>query len=299
MILAVALGAGLFAATRAEADLLMPTDGQYAVLIEPGAHNFGLNNASITGNVGIGLGLTGSAQIASNGFIFEKTPGDPTTGQLRFADPTGTVSNAGNVQGGVLFNQPGVTQAINDANALGTFEAAQPGTPLTITGSGQVINASSGMLDPHGNLVFMTSTFSNNNGGITINGTASQFVVININNGTNNQAWNGPISLTGGITSDHVLFNFTGTGNFTASTGGATVNGIFLMPHMAVNVDNTIVMGRIFGGVPNADFQIVSGLMLTAPTFQTSVPEPSPLAISALASALVLGGRAVRRRFVR
>jgi hypothetical protein len=94
------------------------------------------------------------------------------------------------------------------------------------------------MLDGSGNRVFTVGSngFNNNNGGFTIVGLATDFVVININNGTTNESLGGPISLSGGITPDHVLFNFTGTsGNLGASAGGATVNGLILAPNMKIN----------------------------------------------------------------
>ena len=113
---------------------------------------------------------------------------------------------------------------------------------------------SNGTLDAFGNRVFSltTSAYSNNNQGFTVVGGASDFVVFNINNGTSNEALGGPISLSGGIISDHVLFNFVGTsGNLQAATGGVTVNGIFLAPNMKINLDNVIsINGRLSADGP-------------------------------------------------
>jgi hypothetical protein len=168
---------------------------------------------------------------------------------------------------------------------------------LTISGGGQVVNASSGTLDGSGNNVFTVASngFNNNNSGFTINGTANQFVVINVNSGSSNESLGGPISLTGGITSDHVLFNFTGTGHLGASAGGATVNGVFLAPGMLINLDNVTIDGRLFGGQNNADFQTVSGFHLFAPA---PVPEPASLILT-LSGLATLGLAGTWRRLRR
>lgn len=266
-------------APQAKASVVWGNALDYSVLIEPGAHSFQLNNSVINGTVGISSGLgSGGVQIASNGFINEATPGQPSTGQLQLVDAAASVSNPGNVQGGVLFNQSAVTTAINTVNSIAATLAGEAGTSLTISGGGQVVNASSGTLDGSGNRVFTlaSNAFNNDNGGFSINGTASQYVVLNINNGVSNEALGGPISLTGGITADHVIFNFTGTsGNLGASAGGATIAGVFIAPNMKVNLDNMTLDGWLFGGRTGQDFQLVSGFELDTPTVVTPVPEPA------------------------
>jgi len=132
------------------------------------------------------------------------------------------------------------------------------------------------------------NNFSHLSGGITINGSASQFVVININNGTTNEAVNGAVNLSGGITSDHVLFNFVGTGGqLGAAANRAVANGIFLAPNMKINIDAITIDGRLFGGgssTSNNDFQIVSNAFVI-------IPEPSTIV---LAAAGLLGIGAIR-----
>lgn len=286
----------------AKASFFFGTAENYGVLIEPGAHSFQLNNSTINGTVGIGANIGGAGgnpaniQIASNGFIKDAVTGMPTTGQLLLVDNinTASISNTANVQGGVLANQSQVTTAINTVNSLNTTLGAEPGTALTISGNGQVVNASSGMLDGSGNFIFTIASngFNNNNQGFTVNGGVNDYVVLNIDNGTSNEAFGGPILLSGGITPDHVLFNFVGTGgNLGASAGGATINGTVLVPHMNVNLDNMTLNGHLFGGQTGGDFQTVSGFNLNAP-----IPEPSTLVLLG-AGALLLSSYRRRRRF--
>ncbi len=236
--------------------------------------------------------------IASNGFI---------TGQLQLADASAFVSNPGNVAGGAFFSQSQVTTAINTVNSLSSSLGAETGTPLIITGGSggipQPFSASSGTLDGSGNEVFTVAAnaLHNNSTGITINGTASQFVVININNGTSNESLNGPILLSGGITSDHVLFNFTGTSGHlgSGSTNGSVENGNFLAPNMLVNLDNVVIDGRLFGGQRGADFSIVSGFMLNQPVSPRSVggaPEPSSIVLIGIGGIACLAGYSWRNR---
>jgi hypothetical protein len=269
----------------------------YGVLVESGAHSYQLNNSTINGNVGIGANLgSGGVQIASNGFI---KLGGGGTGRLDIVDASATVSNPGNVAGGVHFSQSQVTIALSTVNSLNTTLGAESGTTLTISGSGQTVLASSGTLDGSGNHVFtvVANGFNNNSGGFTIQGSSTDYVVINIDNGTSNESFQGPINLTGGITSDHVLLNFVGTsGNLgSGSTNGAAINADILAPNMAVNLDNMVINGRLFGGLSGQDFQTVSGFTLNQPV---NVPEPSSVALLGLGGLAATAAR-LRRRWRR
>jgi len=180
-------------------------------------------------------------------------------------------------------NDPFVTSALNYVNInLSQTLGGRAGTDLTLASS-QTVNASAGILDIEGNRVFDTTSVNLNNASIlTINGAASDYVVVNVTD--NNPAFNGQILLSGGITSDHVLFNMFG-GNYTTHTGGPTLTislngqttrGIFLDPNGGMQMNNGTLLGRFFGGdVQNQ--QIVSGANLTAP-----VPEPGSVCLAAL-----------------
>ena len=273
------------ASSATQAGFIIGSASNYAVLVEPSLHNVQLTSDSgVTGNVGVGspvnsVGLSGGTIHGNVDFSGAQPSGGPNFG----GTVTGTVAN----------NVAAVTSALTTMNALNTTLGAESGTALIISGSGQIINASSGTLDGSGNEVFTVASnkFNNNSGGITINGTASQFVVININNGNSNEKFNGAISLSGGITSDHVLFNFVGTGGeLGGAANKAIANGIFLAPNMKINVDATTIDGRLIGGgstTSNNDFQIVSNAFVNAP-----VPEPSS---AVLATCGLLGLLAWRR----
>jgi hypothetical protein len=164
----------------------------------------------------------------------------------------------------------------------------------------KVINAGSGFLDASGNRVFTVDSHgfdlrsNSDTHGLTINGAASDFVVINFSKMKN---INGGIFLTGGLTPDHVLFNYTGGGNFNPTSNHHTVSGDFLAVGANVTWNAVTINGRLFGGADGHDFRLNSGSVLDGPM----VPSPEPsTAVVALASLVALacaaGVRRIRHR---
>jgi hypothetical protein len=294
-IVFVALTAWAFLPVESRADFLLGQASNYAVLVEPNLHNFGLTSDSgVFGNVGIGSPIN-AVQLA----------GGIITGNLDFSllPPSGGPNFGGTVVGSVGVNVAAVTSALNTVNSLNTTLGAESGTALVVTGAGQTINASAGTLDGSGNRVFRVASASqfNLSGGITINGSASDFVVINILQGTSNEKINGAVSLTGGITSDQVLFNFVGTGGeLGAAANKAVASGIFLAPNMKVNIDAVTIDGRLFGGgslTSNNDFKIVSNAFVNQPpSSSAAVPEPASLTLFGTAIIGLIGWHWRRRR---
>jgi len=261
---------------------------QFAVLSQFANNQLNFNNGTISGDIGLG---SPRQFTASNGSV---------NGNIRFSGAASvsglsggaipgpgpyTVSGGGTVSGGVFANDPLVTSALNHVNIdLSQTLGGHAGTDLTLTSS-QTILASNGILDADGNRVFDTTSVNLNNASIlTISGSASDYVVINVTD--NNPAFNGKIVLTGGITSDQVLFNMFG-GNYATHTGGPTLTisangqtttGIFLDPNGGMQINHTVLDGRFFGGdVVNQ--QIVSGASIYAPV---AVPEPTTIIAGAL-----------------
>jgi len=115
-------------AVPCQAGFILDGASNYGILIEPGASSYQLNNSTVFGNVGLGSGVS-PVQIASNGFI-SPAPGVPGSGRLDLVDASATISNPGNVSGGVFFNQSQVTTAINAANSLNSTLGAEAGVGL-------------------------------------------------------------------------------------------------------------------------------------------------------------------------
>ena len=233
----------------------------YAVLFEGlGANNKlninngpGLNGLAVNGNIGIGnagvLQLSGPLVLNSNvDFANAVIDNGPYSGNI--------VVN-GTISGG----HANVTADLLNLNALSVALGAEVGTVVSIVGS-QIINVAAGATDASGNKVFTATTNSFNNGEVvTINGDGTHKVVFNF---SSNASFGGIFMLTGGLTSDDVLFNVLGTNSLQINTNGATTTGTFLDPFGSVSIVHSILDGRIFGG-DSHDMQIVSGALVNAP----------------------------------
>jgi len=273
----------------------MPVDAQsFAVLGQFSNNQTNFNNGTITGDIGIGatrqFTISNASVVGNVRFSGTVNQSGLSGGAIPGPGPY-TVSGGGTVSGGTVANDPVVASALNATNSLSQTLGGEAGTALTLT-STQTINASSGILDGTGNRVFMTSSVNLSNATtLTINGSASDYVVVNVTD--NNPAFNGAIVLTGGITTDQVLFNMFG-GNYTTHTGGPTLTistngaitrGIFLDPNGAMQINHSDLRGRFWGGdVQNQ--QIVSGANITAP-----VPEPSAFILAGLGASLLYWAR--------
>jgi hypothetical protein len=290
--LALVFALGALAIPSARADIVLGAAANYGILVEPNVTDVQFSNATINPNFGLGTGVPS----------FSNTSGT-VNGNIDFADSTGTVQkpNPPSLNGTISHNVAAVTAALNSINTLSATYASETGKSITISvgnGADQTVNAISGTLDPAGNRVFTLSGPLNVNSnsqahGLHIVGSASDFVIFNYGQ---LQETKGLISLEGGITSDHVLFNYTGTANWVNTSNNLKETGMFWVPHATVTWDSVTLDGRLFGGKAGHNFQINSGFNLDQPT--SPVPEPSILALVGIAGLGGLGVRAVRRRAV-
>jgi hypothetical protein len=264
---AIAATTGL-AVPQAQAIFTLPNSTAGAGGLPP---NMNFTDSNLTGNIEIGgtYGFVGTAPGTITGTVEFAAP---NTGQFQ---PNGVV-----VTGGATFNNANVQTDLNALNTLSQNLRNEGGTSVSIAAGGS-LNASAGILDSNGNEVFtaaVASSFATPGTTFTINGTSSQFVVLNTITGGN--AFNGSIVLTGGITSDHVLFNFD-AGNFDTVSGGDplmidthgnTTTGTYLDPNGQIQIVNSVLDGRIFGG-DSADFGI-SDSTIIAPVPAPRIGEP-------------------------
>ena len=166
-----------------------------------------ITNVTINGNVGVGG--TGHVQFSGPGTI---------GGRLDFsAANSGQYHNTNGSNVGptsVNYNVAAVTTALNTVNSLSSSLAGL-GNSLVINGT-QTINESAGQLDTVNGVtyrVFNVTSYSENDGNVvTINGDGSGDPVV-FNFGFNsNVNLGGDVTLTGGLTDDQVLWNFTSSG---------------------------------------------------------------------------------------
>jgi hypothetical protein len=283
----------ILSGVSAQASFSLGDAANYTVLYEGnGAHSLQINNGpgpgglAVSGNIGIGDGIngTGTPQLQLSGPV-------TINGNINFA---GAVNDNAPYNGNLVVNgsiSGGMTSVETDLqtlNSLSSTLGSEAGHSLAInTSSGsQIVNVSAGAIDGSGNSIFSVSSVSFNNGQtLTIHGDGTHSVVFNIDASTH---FSGNIVLTGGLTSDQVLFNIIGGNGATLSGGntlqtaanGGILTGTFLDPNGAINVNNVVINGRLFGG-DSSDMQIVSGAEINAP-LGTPVPEAATVFAGAL-----------------
>ncbi len=293
---------------EARASINLGLAANYGLLYEGnGGNTLSYNNSVETGNIGIGA--TGKFQGNGPGTI---------TGNMDFSNVnTGQFSNSGlTITGLVNYSVTNVATALTTMNSLSQTLGLEAGTNTTISSGGSV-TASGGTkiaTGPNaGTYVYNVTSISFSSGTFTVNGGASDYVVFNIADGAGNNGLNGSIVLSGGITSDHVLFNYTPDPSnsttynndyaslsngptMTISTNGLATTGVFLDPTGNFQVNHTgVITGRVIGGdTQNSSF--VSGAELTAPAMDTTTPEPATIVVWSLLGALGLGFGWWRRR---
>jgi len=288
----------------------LPPNGPHGVLCTCGDLDFA--NSSVIGNIGIedNGAFVGSGSGTVTGTVQFFGP-DNLEGPSRFR-PDGI-----SVTGGSAFNVTSVHTDLMNISAFSQSFRNEAGTSTRIqadTPGGPVLNASDGILDSDGNRVFTATIDPNFVAGttFTINGTSETTVVFNTTTG--GLPFNGRVVLTGGITSDQVLFNFDagsydivngGIGgdlllieNGLASGGPATASvgpgtaGTYLDPNGPIQIINSLIDGRVFGGDRIDNFGITNSTIIAPSVVNAS--EPASLAL--LGAGLVAFGMIGRRR---
>ena len=244
---------------------------------------------TVVGNIEFAAADTG--QYSNNGLTVDPSPYDPLTPNPHYNDSM-------------------VTSALNTMNSLSQTLGLETGSNIAFT-NGLSINATSDTVDSSGNYVFTVTNLANFNANtsLTINATGNEYVVFNIPGTVGNNGLDGAINLTGGIGTDHVIFNWTpSTSNLTtynndysSLSGGPTMtistnfsgngndtHGLFLDPTGPIQIDNSYIKGRVVGGDTHNE-SYVSGAMLQS-------PEPSGLALASLGILCLAAWRRATRR---
>jgi len=286
-VLTVAMAAGAaFSVPQAHAGFNLDAFDTYGLLVNDGASGGDNNTAPVNANIGIG-GVTGHIDL-HNEVVNGKVDVD---GNAATSVANGAITGTQPVSLGgapspahVASDVAAVENAITAAKGLSLTYGAESGsgTHVTINGT-TTINAASGLLDGSGTYVFAASSFSIGNGHtVTINGTSSEYVVIDVTGNGGNKL-DGALTLAGGITPDQVLINFIGTGGeVKGAANGATLQGTFLIPNQKVNLDNLTIDGHLFGGQAGQNFQFVSNALISQPALDpppAATPEPNSMTL--------------------
>lgn len=242
---------------------------QYGLLVNDGASGGDINTAPVDANIGIG-NVTGPINLHNEVINGQVDVSGSASTAVAGGNITGTqpASLGGPAPATVNSNVAAVQTAIATAAALSSAYGAESalGTFVTINGT-TTLNADSGFLDSSGARVFTANSFSIGNGQtVTINGSASDFVVIDVTGNSGNKL-DGALTLAGGITPDQVLVNFMGVGgSVQGAANGATLEGTFLIPNQAVTLNSLLIDGHLFGGEAGTNFQFVSNAFISQPS---------------------------------
>lgn len=239
------------------------TAAQFAVL---GLQNTQMSSliSTVKGNVGISQG----------GRFWNFAPGSVAGSVTEFASKE--YFGNGKVGGTVSVNPTLLTQADSDAQAASSQAAALTATqtfgtitrPTTITGNGGL------------NVIAIKGDINNP---LTLKGTASDVFVINVS-GDATLFGRATLGLSGGVTANHVLYNFTANKGLVDIETPAAVSGTLLAPHESIRLDATVNGEVIAGG---NFLTLLPGTKVNAVAFSPPVAPPST---SSLSGAVISNG---------
>ena len=229
------------------------TAGQFGVL---GLQNTQITNlvAQVNGNEGVSQGGT------LNNFFFSKITGNVSESSK------GQYSGAGKLVGSNTANSALLSTVDSDALAASSQAAALAPTQAygtiahstTVTGNGGL------------NVIAINGNIRNS---LILSGTASDVFIVNVT-GSVDLSGSETLGLAGGVTADHVLYNFTGQGGSINILSSGAVDGTLLAPHDDFILDGTF-NGEIIGG--GTEIILLPGTTVnqnpfSAPSTSTSPP---------------------------
>jgi hypothetical protein len=260
--------------------------GNYGLLEDGGSVNvngfFSFNSSSVQGNIGlqnttVNVGFTDSLTVSGTAYIGSNV----------------TINAGGFLQGSFSANSTETGQASTLAAAFNTASSASSSDgalAATTTISSNTITGTQAV-----NVVSVSSITHD----LTISGNANQVFVINVTGNSGGVVKLSNVTLAGGVTADHVLFNITGGGNVILG-GGGTVNGTFLDTGSGkITLNGTTVSGAIIagsGGVTTNNSATINADPFSGGTADPpSAPELPSIAMAGVACLLVFGRAAVAR----
>jgi hypothetical protein len=257
------------------------------------AASYGVFMWDQSGNSNTGTMFASGGSTSFNG---PSGPSNPTNTWGMGANTTGNLSglSANVVQGALDLSQTGtsgytatpftggiqqsstinsqLSTAQSNAVTAATQDAAlTPTQTITTLSGGTTITGNGGL-----NVVDITSV-SQTSGNITISGNANNIFIFNVSNSFT--ANNGTMILTGGVTANHILWNYTGTGTVTIQNGTTSDwYGTLLTVDGNFSLHDRIFDGAVISG---GNITITSNATFNNFAF-SAVPEPGSLLLGAV-----------------
>src|SRR5205807_1110251 len=149
------------------------------------------SNATVTGEVGVSSG----GQFLSGNNTVTGTITEASVGQVLSSGRSGSVS----------INPARLAQADSDSlNASSQAASLAPTQTLGTVKAATIVTGNGGL-----NVIDINGDIGNT---LALNGTANDVFIVNVT-GTLNLSGKQTLDLGGGVTANHVLYNFTGAGN--------------------------------------------------------------------------------------
>jgi hypothetical protein len=246
-----------------------------------------VNSGPITGNVLLGDGGTSSSSGGGGGQV---------TGVV---DVSGT-SNGDNLAN--IQNKPTIvtvpasvgTDAFSSASAISSADAALPASQ-TFTGTLMSATTITGNAGSGGNGINVIDFDNIHNAPLTIDGTANDFFVFNV---SGQFQTNVAMTLEGGVTANHILWNFTGTSEQVLNTsGGNTLYGTFLATGLGADFQFSsldLMAGQLIDTGGHIQFVSNSSISNFAP-FVPAPPIGRGLPVFLAVGGMLFGARLVDR----
>ena len=225
--------------------------GQFGVL---GLQNTQVTNliAQIDGNEGVSQG--GALQ---NSF-FSKITGNVSESLSR------QLSGAGKLVGSVTANA--ALLATVDSSALAASSQAAALTPTQTLGTiahSTTVTGNGGL-----NVIAINGNIQNS---LILSGNSNDIFIVNVT-GNVDLSGSETLGLAGGVTADHVLYNFTDHGGTINILSNSAVNGTLLALHDDIIVDGTF-NGEIIGG--GAELILLPGTTVNQDPFSAPATNPT------------------------
>ena len=239
------------------AGVSLGTAAQYGVL---GLANTKIVNSLVTinGDEGVSQGgkLNNAAPSTITGSVFESTQG-------QYSGP-GKLGGAVNIAPALLLQagQDAVNASSQAAVLTPTQTLGAVSTPNIVTGNGGL-----NVIDVNGGI----------KASLTLSGTANDVFIVNVT-GTLALGGSSVLGLSGGVTADHVLYNFTAVGDTITTHVGNVLNGTLLAPQSSFNLDGAF-NGEIIGG--GGAINLLSGAQVDEVPFSGARPGQAYQATSA------------------
>ena len=173
-------------------------------------------------------------------------------------------SNNLRIAGGTVYRnlQTAENYAEDAASRIGRMTATQTFNSIN---NSMTINATQTI-----NVISVNQIQLDGSSTLTLHGSANAYFFINVS-GKYSMTGTSAIHLTGGVSTTHVIFNITGTGEQVAFTGQSVGVGTYLAPNRDISVSGATVNGVLIGG-ENHQIAITSGAHVQVNTPHFSAP---------------------------